>query len=101
MLDMNAVALVFFGCINVAAVKQLLPQSGWAVALPVYYIALTAFVLLTICGFFRRNQKQYRKFPTKATRGMPKTIPLVVFIIIIVRRSGPGSGGYAPAWDCQ
>ena len=69
-LGMNAVALVFFGCINVASVKQLLPQSGWAMALPVYYIALTAFVLLTICGFFRRNQKQYRKFSTKATRGM-------------------------------
>lgn len=69
MLGMNAVALVFFGCINVASVKQL-PQSGWAMALPVYYIVLTAFVLLTICGFFRKNQKQYRKFSTKATRGM-------------------------------
>lgn len=100
MLGMNAVALVFFGCINVASVKQLLPQSGWTMALPVYYIALTTFVLLKIRGFFRKNQKQYRKFSTKATRGMPKTIPLVVFIII-VRRSGPGSGGYAPAWDCQ
>ena len=56
MLGMNAVALVFFGCINVASVKQL-PQSGWAMALPVYYIALTAFVLLKIRGFFRKNQK--------------------------------------------
>lgn len=72
MLGMNTVALVFFGCINVASVKQLLPQSGWAMALPVYYIALTAFVLLTICGFFRRNQKQYRKFSLKATKGMAK-----------------------------
>ena len=69
-LGMNAVALVFFGCINVASVKQLLPQSGWAMALPVYYIALTTFVLLKIRGFFRKNQKQYRKFSTKATRGM-------------------------------
>ena len=33
-----------------------------AVALPVYYLAVAAFVLLTIRGFFRRNQKQYRKF---------------------------------------
>lgn len=48
MLGMNAVALVFFGCINVASVKQLLPQSGWTMALPVYYIALTTFVLLKI-----------------------------------------------------
>lgn len=70
MLGMNAVALVFFGCINVASVKQLLPQSGWAMALPVYYIALTTFVLLKIRGFFRKNQKQYRKFSAKATRGM-------------------------------
>ena len=33
-----------------------------AVALPVYYLAVAAFVLLTLRGFFRRNQKQYRKF---------------------------------------
>ena len=94
MLGMNAVALVFFGCINVASVKQLLPQSGWTMALPVYYIALTTFVLLKIRGFFRVNS------PQKQQEVWPKTIPLVVFIII-VRRSGPGSGGYAPAWDCQ
>lgn len=68
MLGMNAVALVFFGCINVASVKQLLPQSGWTMALPVYYIALTTFVLLKIRGFFRKNQKQYRKFSTKSNK---------------------------------
>ena len=100
MLGMNAVALVFFGCITVAAVKQLLPQSVWTVALPVYYVALAAFVLLTIRGFFRKNQKQYRKFSTKATRGMAEDHTSCCFIII-ARRSGPGSGGYAPAWDCQ
>ena len=33
------------------------------VALLVYYLAVAAFVLLTIRGFFRRNQKQYHKFP--------------------------------------
>ena len=32
-------------------------------AYPVYYLAVAAFVLLTIRGFFRRNQKQYHKFP--------------------------------------
>ena len=31
-------------------------------AYPVYYLAVAAFVLLTIRGFFRRNQKQYHKF---------------------------------------
>ena len=100
MLGMNAVALVFFGCINVASVKQLLPQSGWTMALPVYYIALTTFVLLKIRGFFRINQNSTVNSPQKQQEVWPKTIPLVVFIII-VRRSGPGSGGYAPAWDCQ
>ena len=33
-----------------------------AVALVFCYLPLAAFVLLTIRGFFRRNQKQYRKF---------------------------------------
>ncbi len=36
-----------------------------AVALPVYYLAVAAFVLLTIRWFFRRNQKQYRKFSAR------------------------------------
>lgn len=104
MYGLNAVALVFFGCINVlayrlckcpeekrrkavllrpyvagtdrllicilldaVAVKQLLPESTWTVALPVYYLAVAAFVLLTSRGFFRRNQKQYRKFAALQT----------------------------------
>lgn len=79
MLGMNAVALVFFGCINVAAVKQLLPQSGWAVALPVYYVTLAAFVLLTIRGFFRKNQKQHRKFSIETTKGMAHPPSLLLF----------------------
>ena len=45
-----------------AAVKRILPESTWTVALPIYYLAFAAFVLLTIRSFFRRNQKQYRKF---------------------------------------
>ena len=61
MLGMNAVALVFF-LLDAAAVKQLLPQNAWSVAMPVYYLALAAFVLLSIRGFFRRNQKQYHRF---------------------------------------
>lgn len=42
--------------------KQLLPQSIWSVALPVYYLAAAALVLLTIRGFFRGNQRQYHRF---------------------------------------
>ena len=48
-------------------------------ALLVYYLAVAAFVLLTIRGFFRRNQKQYRKFlPCKRgliERPAPLTFP--------------------------
>ena len=106
MLGLNAIALVFFGCINVlayqlckcppalvlnvalvavraallrpyvagseelliyilldgAAVRQLLPESAWSVALPIYYAAAASFVLLTVRGFFRTNRRQYQKF---------------------------------------
>ena len=54
--------LLIYILLDAVAVKQILPESTWTVALPVYYLAVAAFVLLTIRGFFRRNQKQYRKF---------------------------------------
>ena len=60
----NSNGLLIYILLDAAAVKQLLPQSMWTVALPVYYIALAAFVLLTIRGFFHRSEKQYRKFST-------------------------------------
>ena len=58
----NSESLLIYILLDAAAVKRLLPQSLWTAALPVYYVALAAFVLLTIRGFFRRNQKQYRRF---------------------------------------
>ena len=54
--------LLIYLLLDGAAVRQLLPQSTWAVALPIYYLVAAAFVLLTIRGFFRRNRRQYRKF---------------------------------------
>ena len=48
--------------LDAVAVKRILPESAWTVALPFYYLAVAAFVLLTIRGFFCRNQKQYHKF---------------------------------------
>ncbi len=54
--------LLIYILLDAAAVKQLLPHSTWAVALPVYYLAAAALVLLTIRGFFRRSQKQYHRF---------------------------------------
>lgn len=55
--------LLIYILLDAAAVKRVLPESTWPLALLVYYLAVAAFVLLTIRGFFRRNQKQYRKFP--------------------------------------
>lgn len=54
--------LLIYILLDATAVKQVLPERVWAVAVPVYYVAVAAFVLLTIRGFFRRNQKQYHKF---------------------------------------
>lgn len=54
--------LLIYILLDAAAVKRVLPESTWPLALLVYYLAVTAFVLLTIRGFFRRNQKQYHKF---------------------------------------
>ena len=58
----NSEGLLIYILLDAAVVKQALPESTWTIALPVYYVALAAFVLLTIRGFFQRNQKQYRKF---------------------------------------
>ena len=54
--------LLIYILLDAAAVRQLLPQSAWTVAVPLYYVVIAALVLLTIRGFFRRNQKQYKKF---------------------------------------
>lgn len=54
--------LLIYILLDAVCVKQLLPQSAWTFVLPAYYLLVAAFVLLTIRGFFRRNQKQYRKF---------------------------------------
>lgn len=58
--------------LDAAAVKRLLPQNVWALALPVYYLAVSAFVLLSIRGFFRRNRKQYRKFASSKQNVLPR-----------------------------
>ena len=50
--------LLIYILLDAAAVKRVLPESTWPLALLVYYLAVAAFVLLTIRGFFRRNQKQ-------------------------------------------
>ena len=54
--------LLIYILLDAAAVKQLLPAQVWALAIPIYYLAVGAFLLLTIRGFFRRNRKQYQKF---------------------------------------
>ena len=59
--------LLIYILLDAVAVKRILPESTWTVALPIYYLAVAAFVLLTIRGFFRRNQKQYHKFSAVTT----------------------------------
>ena len=54
--------LLIYILLDASVVRRLLPASMWPFALPVYYLTVIGFVLLTIRGFFRRNQKQYRKF---------------------------------------
>ena len=44
-----------------AAVKRLLPEGVWP-ALPVYYVLVGGFLLLTVRSFFRASRRQYRKF---------------------------------------
>ena len=59
--------LLIYILLDAAAVKQLLPPGSWTLAIPIYYLAVGAFLLLTIRGFFRKNQKQYQKFaPARA-----------------------------------
>ena len=54
--------LLIYILLDGAAVRRLLPESVWSVALPIYYAAAAAFVLLTVRGFFRTNRRQYQKF---------------------------------------
>ena len=54
--------LLIYILLDAAAIRQLIPERAWSVALPVYYLAAAAFVLLAIRGYFRRNQEQYRRF---------------------------------------
>ena len=54
--------LLIYILLDAVCVKRLLPQEMWTLALSVYYLAVAAFVLLTIRGFFRRNRRQFCKF---------------------------------------
>ena len=54
--------LLIYILLDAVCVKRLLPQETWTLALPAYYLAVAAFVLLTIRGFFRRNRRQFCKF---------------------------------------
>lgn len=54
--------LLIYILLDAAVVRQLLSPRVWTLALPAYYLAVAAFVLLSIHGFFRKNQRQYRRF---------------------------------------
>ena len=56
--------LLIYILLDGTVIHSLLPQSAWALAMPLYYLTVAALVLITMRGFFRRNEKQYRKFCT-------------------------------------
>ena len=73
--------LLIYILLDAAAIRQLIPERAWSVALPVYYLAAAAFVLLAIRGFFRRNQEQYRRFSAvqaACRSGNPRTDMMVI-----------------------
>ncbi len=54
--------LLIYILLDGAAVKALLPAAAWHFALPIYYFCVAVLVLLSIKGFFRSSNAQYRKF---------------------------------------
>ena len=55
--------LLIYILLDGAAVRRLLPQSTWSVTLPVYYILISGFVLLTVRGFFSKTAGNTANFP--------------------------------------
>lgn len=49
--------LLIYILLDAAAIRQLIPERAWSVALPVYYLAAAAFVLLAIRGFFSQKSE--------------------------------------------
>ena len=57
--------------------RKIFPDAAtWPTVLPIYYGLLAAFLLYSVYGFFRRNQKQYynnRRIKAKL-KGLPPAI---------------------------
>ncbi len=49
-------------------VKQLFPESAWGYLMPVYYLLMFGFLLLSVRLFFKLNNMQYEK-PLRAGKG--------------------------------
>ena len=54
--------MLIYILLDATAVRALCPESSWPTLLPIYYGLLGAFLLATVHGFFRSNEKQYQKF---------------------------------------
>ena len=54
--------LLIYLLLDGALIKRFFSPESFPVILPIYYILIILFVLLSIKGFFKSNQKQYRKF---------------------------------------
>lgn len=58
----NGEQFLIYILLDAAVVRQFLPQSVWAFALPAYYFIIVTLVLLTIHYFFHESRKQYHRF---------------------------------------
>lgn len=54
--------MLIYILIDAIPARILFPDELWPTILPIYYILLECFLLWSISGFFRQNEKQYRKF---------------------------------------
>ena len=54
--------MLIYILIDAIPARILFPEELWPTILPIYYILLECFLLWSISGFFRQNEKQYRKF---------------------------------------
>lgn len=56
-------AMLIYILLDAIPARTIFPDAAtWPTVVPIYYGLLAAFVFCTICGFFRRNRKQCRKY---------------------------------------
>lgn len=54
--------MLIYLLIDAAPARLIFPESAWSRILPVYYTLVFLFILLSIAGFYARNERQYQTF---------------------------------------